>query len=29
MGPGEFFARIGFNPSGETEYGETIGEIKV
>jgi len=29
MGPGEFFTRIGFTPSGETEYGELIGEIKV
>jgi hypothetical protein len=29
MGPGEFFARIGFTPSGETEYGELIGEIQV
>lgn len=29
MGPGEFFAKIGFTPSGETEYGETIGAIQV
>lgn len=29
MGPGEFFARIGFTPVGETEYGEVIGAIEV
>ena len=29
MGPGDFFTRIGFTPVGETEYGETIGEIQV
>jgi hypothetical protein len=29
MGPGEFFERIGFEPVGETEYGEVIGAIDV
>jgi diamine N-acetyltransferase len=29
LGPGTFFEQIGFEPVGETEYGEVIGAIKV
>ncbi|MDQ1131278.1 GNAT family N-acetyltransferase [Microbacterium sp. SORGH_AS_0888] len=28
-GPDAFFTRVGFRPVGETEYGETIAEIRV
>ena len=28
-GPGEFFRRLGFAEVGETEYGETIGQLSV
>lgn len=27
-GPGAFFTRVGFEPVGETEYGETVAEIR-
>jgi diamine N-acetyltransferase len=28
-GPAAFFTRVGFTPSGETEYGEVIAEIRL
>jgi diamine N-acetyltransferase len=28
-GPEAFFRRVGFEPVGETEYGEVIAEIRV
>ncbi|MCW2968541.1 MAG: family N-acetyltransferase, partial [Solirubrobacteraceae bacterium] len=29
LGPEQFFIRSGFNPSGETQYGETIGALEL
>lgn len=28
-GPEAFFTRVGFTPSGETEYGEVIAEVRI
>ncbi|GAA1439859.1 GNAT family N-acetyltransferase [Leifsonia poae] len=29
LGPEQFFIRSGFNPAGETQYGETIGALEL